>query len=95
MSKGKKFDRGKPMVDLLVPEFLLDMAKILTIGARKYGLENWKQGLAKRRILAALYRHLLAYHRGERYDQETKLSHLCHIGCCAMFLYWYDEVKEQ
>jgi len=91
--KGKKFDQGKPMVDLLVPEFLIDVAKIMTKGAKKYGLENWKNNLERRRILAALYRHTLAYHMGEKHDVESGLSHLCHITCNAMFLYWYDEVR--
>lgn len=92
---GKKFDKGKPMVDLLVPEFIEDVAEIMTMGAEKYGLENWKKNLAKRRILAALYRHVLAYHRGETIDPESGLSHLCHVACNAMFLYWYDEVKDR
>lgn len=88
---GKKFDQDKPMVDLLVPEFLEDVAKVMTQGAKKYGLENWKKGLESRRLLAALYRHALAYHRGEKIDPESGLSHLCHITCNAMFLYWYDK----
>lgn len=90
---GKKYDAGKPMVDLLVPEFIEDLAKVMTMGAKKYGIENWKGDLAKRRILAALYRHTLAYHRGEITDPESGLNHLCHVACNAMFLYWYDEVK--
>lgn len=81
------------MVDLLIPEFLEDLARIMTMGAKKYGVENWKNNLEHRRILAALYRHLLAYHRGEKCDQESGLNHLCHVAANAMFLYWYDEVK--
>lgn len=92
--QGKKYDEGKIMVDLLVPEFLEDVARVMTMGAQKYGIENWKQGLDKRRILAALYRHLLAYHKGETYDPESKFSHLSHIACNTMFLFWYDEVRK-
>lgn len=93
--QGKKYDQDKIMVDLLIPEFIEDIARVMTVGAQKYGLENWKDNLEKRRILAALYRHVLAYHKGERIDSESGISHLCHITCNAMFLYWYDEVKEE
>jgi hypothetical protein len=34
----------------------------------------------------------LKYHKGEIYDEESGLSHLCHIAINAMFLHWYDEV---
>lgn len=90
---GIKFDEDKVMVDLLVPEFLEDVAKVMTMGAKKYGIENWKKGLAPRRVLAALYRHTLAYHKGEKIDPESGISHLCHITCNAMFLYYYDLQK--
>ena len=88
--KGKKFDKGKPMVDLVDPKFIIEIAEILTHGACKYGLENWKNRLAVRRIYAALQRHLLAWHSGELIDGETNKSHLAHAGCCLMFLMWYN-----
>lgn len=92
---AKKFDKGKIMVDLLVPEFLEGIAKVMTMGAKKYGAENWKKGLAKRRILAALYRHVLAYHKSEIYDKESGLNHMLHVACNSMFLYWIDEVQKK
>ena len=92
---AKKYDQGKPMVDLIVPQFVEGMAKVMTMGAEKYGIENWKKGLDKRRILAALYRHLLAYHKGEVYDSESQLNHLLHVAVNAMFLFWYDEVHKE
>ena len=88
-----KNDSGKPMVALLVPEFIRDMAKVLTFGADKYGKENWKRGLEKDRILSALYRHTLAHHSGELKDPETGLNHMVHVACNAMFLYYYEEVE--
>jgi hypothetical protein len=93
--KGKKFDQGKIMVDLIVPEFIEGLARVLTMGAQKYGLENWKRDLEKRRIIAALYRHLLAYHRGEVHDLESSLNHMLHVAANAMFLYYYDEIPKR
>ncbi len=87
--KGIKFDNEKPMVDLIVPEFIEDLAKVLTIGAKKYAPNNWKK-VGKERYLAATYRHLLAYHKGEKDDPESGLSHLIHCACNLMFMYWFD-----
>lgn len=87
-----KKDQGKPMVDLLVPEFILDLARVLTLGARKYAPNNW-QKTEKRRYIAALYRHQLAYHSGEKYDPESKLNHMTHVAANAMFIFWMDEVN--
>jgi hypothetical protein len=92
VEKGKKFDSGKPMIDLIVPEFIVGVAKILTMGAQKYGLENWKNNLEYRRIYAAMQRHALAYHTGEHYDKESGLNHMLHVACNAMFIFWYEEV---
>ncbi|MFB3889880.1 MAG: dATP/dGTP diphosphohydrolase domain-containing protein [Candidatus Bathyarchaeia archaeon] len=92
-NKGRKNDQGKPMVALLVPQFIWEVAKVLTFGADKYGKENWKNDLEKDRILSALYRHTLAYHQRETHDPETGLSHLAHVACNAMFLFYYEEVK--
>ena len=91
-AKGRKDDQEKPMVDLIVPEFTLEVAKVMTKGAKKYGLENWKNSLEPRRILAALYRHTLAYHSGEKIDPESGLHHMAHVTANAMFLFYYDEV---
>lgn len=91
--KGVKFDDAKIMVDLVVPEFVEGLAQIMTFGAKKYGIDNWKKpGVAKRRWLAALYRHTLAYHRGEKYDPESGLHHLLHTSANCMFLYYLDEI---
>jgi len=91
---GRKDDYSKPMVDLLVPEFLEELAKVMTMGAKKYGLYNWQNNLDKRRILAALYRHILAYHEGEIYDKESGLNHMAHVAANAMFLFWYNDVRK-
>lgn len=91
---GTKYDSGKPMIDLIVPEFIVGMAKILTFGAQKYGRENWKKGLEYNRLYAALQRHALAYHSGEHVDSESGLSHMLHVACNAMFIFWYDEIVQ-
>ena len=89
----KKFDTGKPMVSLVEPEFILGTAKVLTLGAEKYEIDNWKLGSSPediRRYKDALLRHTLAYTSGETNDPETGLSHTYHIACNIMFLDYFD-----
>lgn len=90
--KSIKFDKEKIMVDLMDPEFIEEMSKVLTMGANKYAPENWK-GLDPKRLLAALYRHLLASHKGEIIDKESGLSHMAHVAVNAMFLFWFENHK--
>jgi hypothetical protein len=95
LTKGTKNDQQKPIIALIVPEFIEELGKVLTYGAKKYAPENWKKDLEHERILSALYRHLIAYHKGETHDPETGYSHLSHIACNTMFLFWYDEVRQK
>jgi len=93
MEKGKKFDAGKPIIDLVEPDFILGMAKVLTYGANTYGMYNWQEDLELYRIRSALLRHYIAYRKGEKSDKDTGLSHLLHLAVNAMFLYWYETKK--
>ena len=88
----KKNDSGKPKVSLVEPKFILGIAEILTFGAEKYGVENWKKATPEdvTRVKDALLRHLMAYIDGEKIDPESGKSHLYHIGCNTMFLDYFD-----
>jgi len=81
-----KHDDGKPRADLLPPDALLEVAKVLDYGARKYAPRNWEKGLAWGRLSGALLRHLWAWMRGEERDLESGLPHLAHMACCALML---------
>lgn len=88
-----KFDKGKPRYDLLLPEFEEECAKVLALGAEKYGDNNWQKAEkdeALARYYAALRRHIGAFRRGERLDPETGLHHLAHAFCNLQFLYYFD-----
>jgi hypothetical protein len=89
--EGKKFDTDKVMVELLPIESLEEIAKVMTFGAKKYNAENWRAGIKWKRVLGAAMRHLMAFMRGENKDPESGLSHLAHLGCCVMFLLWYEQ----
>ena len=90
-----KHDTGKPMVSLVESEFILGVAEVLTMGAKKYAVDNWKLMTDEdiRRVKDSLLRHTLAYTSGELIDKESGLSHLYHAGCNLMFLDYHSRQK--
>jgi hypothetical protein len=89
MISGRKDDAEKSRTDLLDPDALEGLAKVLTFGANKYDAHNWRGGIAFSRLIAAALRHLFAIMRGEDNDSESGLPHVDHLGCCWMFLSYH------
>lgn len=89
-SKGVKYDKSKPMMDLLPAEALIEFAKVMTFGHGKYGRANWANGIEMSRLLAAAQRHLLAFSSvsGEDIDPESQTLHLANAGVNIMFAIW-------
>ncbi len=85
---GMKYDTDKPDYTLLPWDAVEEIVKVLDFGARKYARDNWKHVEdGETRYLAAAFRHLATYNRGnQKDDPETGLSHLAHAGCCILFL---------
>lgn len=90
IAEGQKFDSDKLRYELLPPELLEEVARVLTFGAHKYSARNWELGMAWSRPFAALMRHMWAWWRGEDKDPETGYSHLSHAACCIAFLVSYE-----
>lgn len=91
---GKKNDEGKARWDLLDMGFTADIVDVLTVGAEKYGENNW-QGVedAENRYFAALMRHIVAYRNDEDNDPEDGLPHLAHAACNLMFLQHFLDIN--
>ena len=89
-TEGVKFDSGKLRMELLPPDALEALARILTDGAEKYGARNWEKGMAWSRPYAALQRHLLAWWGGQDVDPESGHPHLWHVLTNAVFLTSYQ-----
>lgn len=88
---GKKFDGGKPRLWLIPGVVLLEIAKVLTFGADKYGADNWQLVKdSKARYGSALLRHFYAWQGGEERDPETGFYHLSHVGTNACFLIYHQ-----
>lgn len=82
-----KFDGDKVRYDLITPEFLADVAKVLTFGAKKYKPNNWRNNTDLDRYFGAAMRHMEAARSGELLDSETGLPHLAHATANMMFLH--------
>lgn len=89
-TEGVKFDEDKPRISLVHPAFILELAKLATTGAKKYGDHNWELGMDWNRPYDALHRHAIAWATGEPDDAETGTSHLIAIAWNAMVLWTYE-----
>jgi hypothetical protein len=84
-SKGMKHDEGKPPLDLLDRIALVETARVMAHGAKKYNAFNWRKGLTQRQTCAAALRHIYQHLDGEDLDTESGLLHLAHAACEVMF----------
>ena len=92
---GRKDDQEKNRLDLIEPEFIEGVGKVLTFGADKYEPNNWqKVEDAKDRYYAATLRHLIAWRKGEKTDPESGLNHLDHVACNIMFLQHFEREEK-
>lgn len=89
----RKDDKDKLLYNLLPSKELEQIVKVLTVGAKKYGIDNWKKCDDITRYINALYRHLEAYRQGEMLDKEDNLHHLAHLACNALFLLYFENNK--
>jgi len=84
---GKKFDQNKIDWSLLPIEPTEEVIKVLMYGANKYAPDNWKHVEDhERRYYNAIMRHISAWKKGEKTDQETGISHLAHAVCSLLFI---------
>lgn len=95
MELGKRNNKGKLRWSLVPQSALEPMVRVLEFGAEKYEPNNWKKGLDIVEICESLKRHLDAFMEGEDNDPESKLPHIGHIQCNAMFLSWMMEHKPE
>lgn len=91
---SKHDDKDKAPVELVPPQFIGELAKVLGHGAEKYGRWNWTKGLAWSRIYASTLRHLFLWYCGQDRDSESGLPHLSHAATNIMFLTVWKETKK-
>lgn len=77
--RGGKQSKVLYRYDLLDPQAMFEMTKVLSEGAEKYGEDNWRS-ISIRDHLNHMIIHAYAYLAGDESDE-----HLSHIMCRAMF----------
>lgn len=100
LKEGTKLDDEKVRLDLFPYDALVAISHVLTFGARKYADRNWEKGIKWGRVFGAAQRHLVAWWMGKtetnvnylfgEMDDESKMSHLWHAGCCIVFLIAFE-----
>lgn len=84
---GRKFDSGKPRYSLIPPNALEEVARVLTYGSQKYEDHNWlRVDNANDRFFSAANRHMWAWKKGEKIDDENQCSHLAAAIASLMFI---------
>lgn len=91
VEKTIQYNAGKPCTTMLDPDFIEEMARVMMYGAAKYSRDNWRLGTNYSEIIDGLDRHRNKRVKGERNDAESGQSHMAHIACRAMFLYYYEK----
>ena len=89
--KPLKDSKGKSAVELIVPDFILEIWQVLRAWAEKYKKNSW-QWVDTELHYASAIRHLLAWKNWEKLDKESWQHHLIHCATNCMFIF-YNEKK--
>lgn len=81
-----KETEGKVPLDLVDPNLMVEVAKVLAFGAQKYSRWDWLEGLSFSQIQGAMLRHLTSWIEGEDVAPDSGLSHIAHLAANAMFI---------
>jgi hypothetical protein len=84
--KGGKLER----VDLIPADFILEVGRCYGYGGMKYSEDNWRRGYPWRWSLAAMFRHIYAWIKGESVDPESGFHHLAHATWHLATLYTFE-----
>lgn len=75
--------RVKPSIEFIPPSAILAEAKVMALGAAKYGAFNWRGNAVQAGVYySAAFRHMAAWFEGEDTDPESGASHLAHARAC-------------
>jgi hypothetical protein len=81
---------GKPPLQKLDPEFLIEMANVCGFGDNKHKDTHWTQGLPWSEVLGAVKRHIAAFELGSEINVDDGGNHhLAHAATGLMFLFHY------
>lgn len=94
-----RYNTWKPQWSLVDFDSLEPMVRVLEYWMEKYtvwgvsGKDNWKKPMDKKKILDSMMRHLVRLMADEELDSESKLPHIGHLLCNAMFYSYHSKNK--
>lgn len=88
LPNGAQQSKLEERYDLLPPEAMRRLAKVLAYGARKYSDNNW-HGIPLQSHLNHLIRHAIEFLAGDKSE-----DHLGHVLCRAAMAVWAQENLE-
>lgn len=78
---------AKPQMGLIPVGAMGAVARVMELGARKYGPYNWRSKAVKKMVYAhAALRHIFSWISGQTHDPESGESHLAHAACCMLIV---------
>jgi len=76
---SKREDKqGKGLFNLLPPRALQQVALRLEYGSKKYGPNNWNNGIQQSKLLDSALRHLIQFMKGDT-DENHLVASACNI----------------
>ena len=84
--RSLRYNKDKLKWSLVDFSSLEDMVRVLEMGAKKYSKDNWKKGMPVSEVIESMLRHTFSLLSGEINDKESRLPHIGHIQCNAMFI---------
>ena len=84
----KAMGEKKPQLQLIPAPPMNAIARVLELGAAKYGAFNWRErnGVEAMTYVGAIRRHLNQWVEGEDLDEESGQSHIAHINANCYIL---------
>jgi hypothetical protein len=79
--------RSKPCPFYIPPVALVQLSRVMELGAKKYGAYNWRdKKVSWSAYYSAAMRHLCAALDGEKADPESGMPHEAHACACMAIL---------
>lgn len=74
---------AKPQLHLIPPAAAIYEAKVMALGAAKYGAYNWRDKKVRLTVyISAAQRHMAQLLDGEDIDPESSQPHAAHVRSC-------------
>jgi hypothetical protein len=80
---------SKVRLDLIPVGPLVEVGRVFTFGALRYGDRNWEFGFSWMRCYGSILRHLWKWAMGATNDEESGCNHLAHVVANCLFLLEY------